>query len=159
MTRQRVVLCAVDLGDLSDVCVAHARFIAERAGAKLILLHVQSDVLAPTIEVDMVTPLELAEIASRQAEAGLLDIAEPLQAAGVDVEVKHVLGEPVAHILSEADDYAADLIVVATHSRKGVQRVLLGSVAGALARQATRPVYLVREGSEPVGFSVPRWLG
>jgi len=47
-------------------------------------------------------------------------------------------------IAAEAEDWPADLIVVGTHGRQGVRRLLLGSVAESVARVASTPVLLVR---------------
>jgi nucleotide-binding universal stress UspA family protein len=47
-------------------------------------------------------------------------------------------------IAEEAKHWPADLIVIATHGRRGVRRLLLGSVAEGLARVASKPVLLVR---------------
>jgi nucleotide-binding universal stress UspA family protein len=55
------------------------------------------------------------------------------------------IGHRVADVIAaEAAAWPADLIVVGTHGRRGVNRLLLGSVAEGVARVATRPVLLIR---------------
>lgn len=53
-------------------------------------------------------------------------------------------GAPAQHVVQLAVDLDADLIVVGTHNRKGVKRLLLGSVAEQVVRTARCPVYVVR---------------
>jgi nucleotide-binding universal stress UspA family protein len=55
------------------------------------------------------------------------------------------LGRNAADLIAaEADAWPADLIVVGTHGRRGVRRLLLGSVAEGVVRTATKPVLLIR---------------
>lgn len=76
-------------------------------------------------------------------------------------------GDAVARILHRAEAYEADLVVVGTHSRKGVMRLLIGSTAGEIVRKATCSVLVARpspaEGPVLVGCdiggSTPRVLG
>jgi universal stress protein A len=60
-----------------------------------------------------------------------------------DVEV--MTGDPADAIVQAARDYDADLIVMATHGRTGLQHVLLGSVAEKVVRQAPCPVLTIRQ--------------
>jgi hypothetical protein len=53
-------------------------------------------------------------------------------------------GEPVAEILQGAREAEADLIAMTTHGRSGLRRLLFGSVAEAVLRQAEIPVFLMR---------------
>ena len=55
-------------------------------------------------------------------------------------------GENIAHVLTRtAGEFDANLIVLGTHGRTGVKRLLLGSVAESLLREATVPVLLLKE--------------
>jgi nucleotide-binding universal stress UspA family protein len=60
----------------------------------------------------------------------------------IDLDVR--TGEPVPEIIAAARDNHADLILMATHGRTGLKRVLLGSVAGAVLRSGDIPVVLLR---------------
>jgi nucleotide-binding universal stress UspA family protein len=68
--------------------------------------------------------------------------AEELEFVEIDVEVR--TGEPVSEIVALATEKNVDLILMATHGRTGLERVLLGSVAGAVLRSSDVPVVLVR---------------
>lgn len=61
-----------------------------------------------------------------------------------EIETALLTGQPAAAVLEYATDRAVDRIVVGSHGRTGVSRVLLGSVAEAVARRATVPVTIVR---------------
>ena len=72
----------------------------------------------------------------------------------VDMTIEHsaARGEPASEIAQVARSRGADLVVMATHGRSGVSRLLLGSVASSLLRQLSLPMLLVRAGLE-----LPRW--
>ena len=61
-------------------------------------------------------------------------------------------------VLTEADIFRADLIVLGTHGRQGFRRLLLGSVAEHILRMANRPVLLVKEGMEVETEQLPEYL-
>ncbi len=62
---------------------------------------------------------------------------------GIQVKLDVRLGEPAPEIANAAVDHAADLIVMATHGRTGINRALLGSVAGTVLRTGPAPVLLI----------------
>jgi nucleotide-binding universal stress UspA family protein len=91
--------------------------------------------------------------AARMRQAKVLDIAAAMaQSAGVTAEQQLVedpgvrLGEAIA---SEARQWEADLIVVGTHGRRGIGRVLLGSGAEQIVRSAPVPVLVIRGDDQP----------
>ncbi len=69
--------------------------------------------------------------------------AKMLADAGFTVSTSVLTGEPKTVILQEAADWGADLIVVGSHGRTGLKRLLLGSVSEAIAHQTTRSVEIV----------------
>jgi nucleotide-binding universal stress UspA family protein len=91
------------------------------------------------------------ETRTREAREYLAGVAEPLRnlrtPTSVKVDVR--LGEPANGIVMAALDTQADLIVMATHGRTGIQRAVLGSVAGTVLRTACTPVVLVRPDIAP----------
>lgn len=84
------------------------------------------------------------DAALAQMRAYLEEIAEPLRAAGLAVEVSVAYGSAYSGVTATAEAYEAAAVVMATHGRGGVARALLGSVATATIRQAGVPVLLVR---------------
>jgi len=72
------------------------------------------------------------------------------EAGGISRVVSHlVLGNPADEIVQLASDLDADLIVIGTHGRRGVQRFVLGSIAERVVRFATCPVLVERPKSTP----------
>lgn len=81
-----------------------------------------------------------------EAEAALSALEDAAEAAGVDVTTAVRRGVPQTEILAYADDHDVDVVVMGTHGRTGLDRVLLGSVAESVLRQASTPVHVVRAG-------------
>jgi nucleotide-binding universal stress UspA family protein len=80
----------------------------------------------------------------KQLDAYLKRVARRLAEEGFVVHTRLLAARPNAAILSACDDGHADLIVMATHSRRGVSRLFLGSVAAQVVHGAELPVLLVR---------------
>ena len=91
------------------------------------------------------------EARMRVARDYLAGVAEPLRNGPMQISVKIDvrLGDPASGIAMAALDTQADLIVMGTHGRTGVQRAMLGSVAGTVLRTASTPVVLVRPSIAP----------
>jgi nucleotide-binding universal stress UspA family protein len=99
----------------------------------------------PELGIDIDTLLEARYAA---AEKVLTDARDSVQAAGIAIETKLVdTALPTVHVATtiaeDAVSAKADLIVLGTHGRRGVERWLLGSVAEGVARRSTIPVLLV----------------
>ena len=89
----------------------------------------------------------LQEAVRHTGERALAQAAEKVRRSGMTAETAllDVPGERVASVIdSEALNWAADLIVISTHGRSGLSRLLLGSVAEDVVRGASVPVLLVR---------------
>jgi nucleotide-binding universal stress UspA family protein len=80
-----------------------------------------------------------------EAEEYLASIATALRARGVRVTIRVRLGDAVSQILEGAREADADLIAMTTHGRGGFGRLLFGSIAEAVLRQAEIPVFLMRQ--------------
>ena len=80
------------------------------------------------------------------AEEYLAPIAMDLRNRGVRVEVRVRQGRPVMEILATARETGADLIVMATHGRRGFRQFVFGSVAELVVHRAGVPVLLLKPG-------------
>jgi nucleotide-binding universal stress UspA family protein len=87
---------------------------------------------------------DLAEL-RRDAEDYLAPIGAGLRARGVEASWEVRVGRPEKEILAAARCAGADLIAMSTHGRSGVERLLFGSVAEQVLRQAEIPVFLIRD--------------
>ncbi len=92
---------------------------------------------APEMSVRLEEPL-------RQAKESVARAAEALRAAEFAVNTRVVEAEIRTGILDVASEWHADLIVLGSHGRKGLERLLLGSVSEAVARHARCSVLIVR---------------
>ena len=142
--RLRTVVAAVDFSPGSAAALARAADLAERSGAALHVLH--ADVLfrssgdaAPDASPSSALRVRVERFA---ALALGLDGPSELDALAPTIAVVRD-ATPRAAILRYAADAYADLVVVGTHGRSGVARVLLGSVAEALVASAPCPVLTV----------------
>lgn len=144
MKSYRRIAVPVDGSPTSNKALVAALQIARDGGGRVRLLH-QVDELA------YLTGFEAADVVMDEIRKGsrrvLTAAFEMATAAGVHAETQMMdrpgerLGESVAR---EAHDWDADLIVVGTHGRRGVQRVLLGSGAEQIIRVAPVPVLVIR---------------
>lgn len=128
-----------------DLVVEYASVLAKGMGAQLTLLHVYEP---PNGMIGMVPGATIAgETAAEQAIGDQLleHAAAQLQAAGISPVDKILERESPASkaILRHARDGRFDLIIMGTHGRKGVSRLVLGSVAESVLRDAPCPVLTV----------------
>jgi nucleotide-binding universal stress UspA family protein len=138
----KTVLHPTDLSEQSKHAFRLACDIAEDYRARLIVLHVWPP---PPVAV----PGELLAVHQPTAEYCSPEIKRALyrlRPADPSVLVEHRLeeGDPATVILQSAESSKADLIVVGTHGRTGLNRILMGSVAEEIVRHATCPVISVK---------------
>jgi nucleotide-binding universal stress UspA family protein len=96
-------------------------------------------------------PVDAQVTAVREAEEYLASAAKRLRATGVKNVETHVwYGPPASAIVEAAQAQKADLIVMSTHGRSGLGRLVLGSVAESVLRGTRAPILVVRAESAPV---------
>ena len=148
MRTYRRLLVPVDGSATSNKALVHAMQIARDGGGVVLLAH-SADELAFVTGFEYTS--DMIAVAQQAGRRVLADAAEIVKSAGVEVETKfiefpeHRLGETIARL---ADSWKADLIVVGTHGRRGLDRVLLGSGAEQVIRHAPVPVLVIRGGDE-----------
>jgi nucleotide-binding universal stress UspA family protein len=87
---------------------------------------------------------ERLQDALKQAERSVAQAAQTLHAAGFSAQTRVVEAEVRTGILDVAAEWQADLIILGSHGRKGLERFMLGSVAESIARHARCSVLIVR---------------
>ncbi|MFB6169156.1 MAG: universal stress protein [Haloferacaceae archaeon] len=133
------ILLPTDGSEAAEAAVDHAIRLARAFDATVYVLSVIEPV--PAVEMDAAVVHErLAESAERAADRA----CERLEACGVSHESSVRDGSAHRAILAEADERGVDLVVMGTHGRTGVGRVLLGSVTERVVRNADAPVMAVR---------------
>ena len=140
----RRILVPTDFSACALSAVRYAAELADKFAAELVLLHVVSDAVLALPDAVMPTPATDLHALTEAGKAGLADLiaAEKLERLNPRPEVR--LGSPAAEIIAAATDLHADLVCISTHGRGGIARVLLGSVAELVVRQAPCPVLTVR---------------
>jgi len=143
------VLCPTDFSEVSTKAEAYATALAEHYDASLHLLHVDPPmpIMAPYGEIPV--DVRLFEEQREQALADLATAGDRARAAGVDTTTSVRGGHPAREILAVIEEQAADLLVIGTHGRGGVEHLLLGSVAEKIVRKAPCPVMVVPPASHP----------
>lgn len=135
----RHVLVPTDFGDAARVAVDHAIALALRFDAKLTLLHAYE---LPRIDYGEVIQWPVQDLED-QAQRALDRALAEVKALHPAVDGLVALGDPHTQILDVAKKRGCDLIVMGTHGRKGISRLLLGSVAERVVRFSPIPVLTV----------------
>lgn len=89
------------------------------------------------------------------AQGALDEVVDLGNACGVPVKTKIIEGSPSNEIVQVAETDDCDLIVMGTHGRGGIDRLLLGSIAETVVRNARVPVLTVRVGTDPAEVTDP----
>ena len=134
------ILLPVAPGGKANDAIPHAKSLAERYDATV---HVVSaiDTVAQTLRGPQAGAF--AERVEDAAAERVETVTAELEAAGVDVVGNVIQGEPVDVIENVIDDVGADIVVMPSHARSGIQRVLLGSVTEKVVRVSPVPVVTV----------------
>jgi len=141
MTEIETILHPTDFSEQSASAFDLACSLARDHSARLMVLHVFSSPLATFGGMEAVPPGQdemNTEAAKRQLEA------VQCPDASVPLERRLVVGEPAEAIVQVAAETDSDLIVMGTHGRSGLARLLTGSVAESVLRKATCPVLTVK---------------
>ncbi len=144
------ILVAVDGSETSNLALKEAINLAKDQRAALRLIHVVDLTL---IYTDLGAPfaLEYQKAIQGAGQKVITACSAVVRAAGLEAEAATIaidmLGQHIYEVIEdEAKRWQADVIVIGTHGRRGVRRLLLGSVAEGVARVASKPVLLVRGG-------------
>jgi universal stress protein A len=137
------ILAPTDFSEYSKQAVECARELAQKFGAKLLLLHVVE--LPPYLDEGFVPARTgLLEDLQRQASLDLAQVLLEAQGAKVEISRQVVVGIPYRTIVEVAAAEKVDLIVMATHGRTGLSHLVMGSVAERVVRTAPCPVLTIR---------------
>jgi nucleotide-binding universal stress UspA family protein len=134
-TLQRI-LVPVDFSVVTDPLVRHAWALATRSGASVDLVHV----LASASLTRSWRRRDQAPHTAERAHRALTILADQDQALSVPVRSRVLSGNPATAITEYAEEQQADLILMGTHGRTGLKRVVLGSVAEEVIQSAPCPV-------------------
>ncbi len=144
MVQIKTIVCALDFSEVSPKVADYARTLAELCGARIVALYV-----APSLTqyVEFHVQASYIDDFVTGIVSGATDTMESFikeYFPGVSVESRVVSGYAAEEIVSVADEVGADLIVLGTHGRKGIDKILFGSVAEKVIKTAKAPVLSMR---------------
>jgi nucleotide-binding universal stress UspA family protein len=143
------ILCATDGSKRSAHAVKTAAAIAKDMGALLTLVHVTPDYRTPYypdgVMIDWPSEKDYKRDCKAAAEKVFARDAAAALKDGIEAETVHLFGDsPADEILGAAKKAKADLIVMASHGRKGFEALLLGSETQKVLARSGVPVLVVR---------------
>lgn len=139
------IMVAIDFSDSSDNAFQAALMLAEKFSARLLIMHVINEPVdlrgfyVPHISFDKLEE-EIEEGAKKLMETFCRQHIKGFD----DFETIIAPGIPYETIISRASDEGAELIVIGTHGRTGLDHVLFGSTAEKVVRKSPLPVLTVR---------------
>ena len=145
MADRSIILCPVDFSAHSALALREAAALARATGGSIHVLYAERTELPPYF-----TPGRMAEL-DRQIREGQAEAEDDLREfvhkiigdSAVNVTVEVVERPPVEGILEAASRSGARWIVMGTHGRTGLKRLLMGSVAERIVRESRVPVMVV----------------
>lgn len=145
MKQIRRLIVPTDGSPHADVAVEHALDLAELLKIPLHAIYVVDQPSFQAFPPEALL-VDLSNLIRKEANQVLEGVRRRAEARGVKVETVVREGHPSDEICGAAT--AQDLIVIATHGRRGLSRMLLGSVAESVIRHAPCPVLVIRHGSK-----------
>ncbi|NTW49519.1 MAG: universal stress protein [Chlorobiales bacterium] len=142
MIHIKKILCTTDFSDASKNALRYANEFARSMDATVIILHI---VEPRPIATDMsVAYIPIETDLEKAAEDDLAQLVIDEKYKGVTAKRLVLIGEPAEMILQQAKALDVDLIILGSHGRTGLTRLLMGSVAEAVVRKAPCPVLIIK---------------
>ncbi len=153
------ILVPTDFSEAANEALDYALSLAKIFQSKLYLLHVYEPMVFYTDSpMGMPDVMELEQSIRTSSEQSLRHIHEKLikmragEFGDIQVETLLLQGKPFVEIIKTAREKNADLIILSTHGRSGLEHILLGSVAEKVVRKSPCPVLTIRAKD---GFKMP----
>ena len=134
------ILLPVAPGSTANDAIPHAKSLAERYDATVYVVSA-IDTMAQTLRGPQAGAF--TERVESAAERRVETVTDDLAAAGIETVGSVIHGEPLEVIKNAIDDTGADIVVMPSHTRSGLKRVLLGSVTEKVVRVSPVPVVTV----------------
>jgi nucleotide-binding universal stress UspA family protein len=139
------ILLPTDFTQGALAALPYAVDLAKSYGAKLYFIHVIYDMNAATgLHVPHVSLDAMYEEMQNGAEKEIRNFGSEITEGLKEVETRVIRGVPYEEILSFASENGIDMIIMGTHGRSGLDRVIFGSTAEKVVRNAICPVLTVR---------------
>jgi len=144
------ILIATDGSELATRGLVHGLDLAKNLGVPVTIINTTEPwsafVIADELKAQIPNPIEhFEDIADNTSEKILADAKELATERGVSCDCIHIRDKhPAEGILEAAISKTCDLIVMASHGRRGVQKIILGSVANQVLANSSIPVLIIR---------------
>jgi len=140
----KLILVCVDFSPITSKVLEWAGEEAKRFGARVELVHVVEETM-PRLAQEMLNLDTLYDSLREVTQKRLRDLASDMEKTfAVEVSTRILKGEPFDAILDHVEAIRPDLVVVGAHGKKGVKRILLGSVSEKIARKSPVDVVIVK---------------
>ena len=150
----RKIVVGVDFSTASDAATSEAVALAHHTGAELVLVHVGAVLDSTLGDAPAGLVAEWEQVLHRRTEEDrgrLATLRDQLAAQDVDVSTEVVDGYPDSGLVDAAKKLGAELIVIGSHGRSGLRRLLLGSITEKVVRLADACVLVSRPGGNYTG--------
>ena len=147
----RKILLPTDFSGCANYALPYAAAIARATKSTIICVHVVEPIVPAVGYSGLAEPMPIADISEQledSAERELPQLTDCEEFNGLDVEEVIVHGDAAAEIVRVASEHEVDLIVVSSHGRTGLGRIIFGSTAEAVVRHAGCPVLVVKPPQE-----------
>lgn len=145
MRELRTILFATDFSECSDYAFDYAHTLARRFNARLLIVHVINE---PVDLRGFYVPHISFERLEEEIEEGAQQMMEKFCRTHIhdydNIETYVLPGLPYEEVIKKAQEEHADLIIVGTHGRTGLDHILFGSTAEKIVRKSPIPVMTVR---------------
>jgi nucleotide-binding universal stress UspA family protein len=143
----RAILLPTDFSGCGNYALPYAAAIARATGATVICIHVVEPIVPAVGYSGLAEPMPIADMSEQledSAERELPQLIDCEDLHGLKVEEAIAHGDAAAEIVRVATERAVDLIVISSHGRTGLGRMIFGSTAEAVVRHAHCPVLVVK---------------
>jgi nucleotide-binding universal stress UspA family protein len=143
----RRILLPTDFSGCANYALPYAAAIARATNATVICVNVVEPIVPAVGYTGMAEAMPIAEMSEQMedsAERELPDVMSCEELRGLKVEEVIGHGDAAAEIVRVADERDVDLIVISSHGRTGLGRIIFGSTAEAVVRHARCPVLVVK---------------
>jgi nucleotide-binding universal stress UspA family protein len=143
----RRILLPTDFSGCANYALPYAAAIARATNATVICVNVVEPIVPAVGYTGMAEAMPIAEMSEQMedsAERELPDVLSCEELRGLKVEEVIGHGDAAAEIVRVAEEHDVDLIVISSHGRTGLGRIIFGSTAEAVVRHATCPVLVVK---------------
>jgi nucleotide-binding universal stress UspA family protein len=143
------ILLPTDFSDYAENALSYATWLARKFNASIICLNVIEPVMPAVGYSGLTEPLPMAELSEQLEDSAARElprVAESETCSGIPIEEIIAHGDAASEIVRVANERRVDLIVIASHGRTGLGRIIFGSTAESVVRHASCPVLVVKPG-------------